>query len=369
MSENVHKLYPRVPPPTASSTSSASAAGPGIRRIKKGELVFAEGDTSSSMYFVKVGMIRIYKKKGDSDIEIDTIRAGSILGELAFLDGNPRSASAEALTDCELAEISASIFHSVLVKMPDWLKILLRTVVSRLRAASTRIKQLETASAAYDYADRDGRKAPHYVYLSALDVLKILSAFLLAVSRHGKTTEAGTLVKISTVLKYGNQIMGVPEAKIATIQDILLQAGVLSAGPVYDQVLMKEADFLEQLIAYLNEENLVEPTKRHDISLRGFIVMNAIAKHLHEYSKDKSGDTIVNIAAIKSQESEILGKELFRMDEFVELVKLGYCSALNVKSGTEQTTSLDSDQFYKHYRFQKVAMMIQAQNEQKRKRS
>jgi len=50
---------------------------------------------------VKTGMIRLFKKKGDSQIELDTIHSGQVVGELAFLDGNPRSASGEALTDCD----------------------------------------------------------------------------------------------------------------------------------------------------------------------------------------------------------------------------------------------------------------------------
>ena len=77
---------------------------------------------SRSMYFLKSGMIRIFKKKGDSQIEIDTIHAGQIIGELAFLDGNPRSAGGEALTDCTLVDISAQNFIETMAKLPDWMK-------------------------------------------------------------------------------------------------------------------------------------------------------------------------------------------------------------------------------------------------------
>src|SRR3954469_11463229 len=114
------------PPP-----AGAAAPGPQTRRLKKGETLFAEGENSRAMYYVKSGMIRIFKKKGDSSIEIDTIRSGQILGELAFMDGNPRSASGEALTDCELTEISGPTFQAVFNQMPEWLKILLKTIVGR----------------------------------------------------------------------------------------------------------------------------------------------------------------------------------------------------------------------------------------------
>src|SRR3954469_23169421 len=137
------------PPP-----AGAAAPGPQTRRLKKGETLFAEGENSRAMYYVKSGMIRIFKKKGDSAIEIDTIRQGQILGELAFLDGNPRSVSGEALTDCELVEISNALFLEVLGHTPDWLKILFRTVVSRLRSANVKVRQLESANIAVNYSEK-----------------------------------------------------------------------------------------------------------------------------------------------------------------------------------------------------------------------
>src|SRR5690348_3714743 len=92
--------------PSAVSAVPTQAPGPQLVKLKKGQLLFSEGENSRAMYFLKSGMIRIFKKKGDSSIEIDTVHSGQVIGELAFLDGNPRSASGEALTDCELNEIS-----------------------------------------------------------------------------------------------------------------------------------------------------------------------------------------------------------------------------------------------------------------------
>src|SRR4051812_22223696 len=109
-------------------------------QLKKGELLFSEGEKSRAMFLVKSGAIRLFAKRGTSDVEIETIRSGRLLGELAFLDGNPRSVSGEALTDCELVEVSGPTFVEVLHKTPDWLKILLKTIVQRLRAATARIR-------------------------------------------------------------------------------------------------------------------------------------------------------------------------------------------------------------------------------------
>jgi CRP-like cAMP-binding protein len=343
---------------------AAAATGPQNRKLKKGELLFAEGENSRAMYFIKSGMIRIFKKKGDSSIEIDTVRAGSVLGELAFLDGNPRSASGEALTDCELMEISGPTFQNVLANMPDWLKILLKTVVGRLRTASTRIRQLETASTAFDYSEKDGKRSAHYVYLTPNEVLKIASGLLLVGSR------AGTNIKVGLLQRYVNQIMGVPVAKITTFLDVLGQVGVVRLGEDSGstEVKLNEIDFLEQLIGYLNEENLLEPSKRHDVSLKGFMIMSCIAKHLSKYPKDEStGFATVNVAEVRAAETAAMGKEPFRMDEFPELVKLGYASNVTIKSNDAVFTTLKPEPFLQAYKFQRVAMAISVINEQKRK--
>jgi CRP-like cAMP-binding protein len=335
-------------------------------RLKKGELLFAEGENSRAMYYLKTGMIRIFKKKGDAHIEINTVHSGEIIGELAFLDGNPRSASGEALTDCELMEISGPTFQAVLMNMPEWLKILLKTIVGRLRTASTRIRQLETASTAYDYSDKDGKRQAHYVYLSPNDVLKIATGLILVASRNGEQAKDGIDIRVGLLQRYVNQIMGVPVAKITTFLDVLAQVGITNVSDD-GRVALVDIDFLEQMITYLNEENLLEPSKRHDISVKAFIIMSLIAKHLSKYPPNEStGVCNVNLAEIKKLET-LQGKEPFRFDELQDLVKLSYCANPTIKSATEAFTSVKKEPFIHAFKLQRIVMAVNAVNEQKRK--
>ena len=355
----------------APSSVGAPPAGTGSvsRKLRRGELLFSEGENSRAMYFVKAGMIRLYKKKGDSQIELDTVHTGQVVGEMAFLDGNPRSASAEALTDCDLVEVSGPTFQQVLTKMPDWLKILLKTVVGRLRTASTRIRQLETASTAFDYSEKDGKRSAHYVYLSPIDVMKIFTALLLVGSRNAQAAGGGVEIRVGLLQRYSNQIMGVPVAKITTLLDVLAECGIVSLGEEGNatQVVLRDPDFLEQLITYLNEENLMEPSKRHDLTGRGFLIMSLIAKHMVKYKKDEVTNlTTVNLAEIRSVEAALTGKEPFRMEEFQQLVKLGYCANLTIKSATETFTTVDAEKFLQAHKFQRVVLAINVVNEQKR---
>lgn len=364
--------------PVARAPLAAVPPGPSKRMIKKGELIFAEGENSRAMYLLQSGMIRIFKKKGDAQIELDTIRTGQVLGELAFLDGNPRSASGEALIDSEVIEISGPAFQAALGLMPEWLKILLKTIVGRLRTASTRIRQLESASTAVDYSDinaKPGKRSTAYVFLGSLDVLKSLSGFLLIASRYGKPTADGKGVEMRMGLttRYINQIMSVPEAKITAMIDALFQAGLMTiqedtVNPENSKTILNDIQFLDQLISYLNDENLCDPAKRHDITPRAFYIMSVVAKHLNSFSKDeKSGFTAVNLNLIRKAEAAASGKETFHLHEFQALIKLGYATNIDFKSAEEAITLVNADEFTKSYRFQHVCMIVQAINEQKRK--
>lgn len=343
-------------------------AGPRVLNLQKGELLFGEGESSRSMYFVKSGIIRIFKKKGNASIEVATINSGQVLGELAFLDGMPRSASAEALTNCSLVEVSGATFTQTLSKLPDWLKLLLKTIVGRLRSSSTRIRQLEQASTAFDYSSKDGKRSAHYVYLSPHDSLKIATALLLVGCRNGQDSGRGKTVRAGLLQRYANQIMGVPVAKITTLMDVFASCGILEGVDQSgnSEFVLVDPDFLEQYVAYQNEENLVEPSKRHDISVKGFLIMSLMAKYMHQFqASDATGLTKVNLAEIIQAEASLNGREPFRLDEFPELVNLGYCTQIELKSNTQVFTQVKGPEFLKQYRLQRVIKAIQAVNEEK----
>lgn len=316
------------------------------------------------MYLIRTGMVRIFKKKGDSQIEIDTLRSGQIVGEMAFLDGNARSASAEALMDTELVEISKSVYDSTMVQIPEWLKVLLKAIVARLRSTTTKMKNLESSSSEMNYAD--GRR--NFVFLGVHDCLKIASSLLLVSNLSKEDLPEGKKLKMSAIERYTNQVMGIPLAKATIFLDVLKQANVIHISADSQEVAMKDAAILEAFIHYVCDENLLEPTKRHDISIRAFLVMGLIAKNLEKYPKDATtGMATVNVAEVQKLETTAAGKEPFRMDEFVELVKVGYASNLTVVSTDQQTTMIEADKFKRSYRIQRLLKIVDAMNEEKQK--
>lgn len=72
------------------------------RRHKKGELIFRQGDEGRAVYVLLEGLVKIFltSERGD-EMLIATLQAPATFGELALIDGLPRSASVEAIEPVE----------------------------------------------------------------------------------------------------------------------------------------------------------------------------------------------------------------------------------------------------------------------------
>jgi CRP/FNR family transcriptional regulator len=112
------------------------------RSFPAGTRVFHEGDNSDACYIVRKGSFRVTREHSDGRaITLATLGPGEIFGELAMLDGDMRSASAEALTDGELLALPAGDVRSLLARHPEIALKLVAGLVRRLRAANVRLSR------------------------------------------------------------------------------------------------------------------------------------------------------------------------------------------------------------------------------------
>ena len=100
-----------------------------------GTVVFREGDPGDALYVVLSGAVRIVK----GDIEIATMTKHACFGDMAVLDGAPRSAHAIVSEDAMLLRITSEEFFDVLAENPELVQGVIRLLTGRLREANARI--------------------------------------------------------------------------------------------------------------------------------------------------------------------------------------------------------------------------------------
>jgi CRP/FNR family cyclic AMP-dependent transcriptional regulator len=112
------------------------------RSFPAGTRVFHEGDSSDACYIVSEGSFRVTREHTDGRaITLATLGPGEIFGELAMLDGDKRSASAESITDGTLLALPANDVRNLLSRNPEIALKLVAGLVRRLRQANMRLSR------------------------------------------------------------------------------------------------------------------------------------------------------------------------------------------------------------------------------------
>jgi CRP/FNR family transcriptional regulator, cyclic AMP receptor protein len=105
--------------------------------------IFARGDPGSSLFAIASGKVKITVATVDGhDAVFNLIGAGEIFGEIALLDGRPRTADAIAITDCELFIIERRDFLPLLREEPEIALKLIELLCARLRRTTDQAENL-----------------------------------------------------------------------------------------------------------------------------------------------------------------------------------------------------------------------------------
>jgi len=110
---------------------------------KPGDFIFFEGDLESHFYIIESGSVQIFtKNSAGARVNIATVEEGESFGEFAMLDKQPRSASAQALTECTLVKVSAEGYEQLLEELPVWASCMLRSFATRLKNMNQALKDM-----------------------------------------------------------------------------------------------------------------------------------------------------------------------------------------------------------------------------------
>ena len=99
-----------------------------------GTTIFAQGEPRDVMYVVLAGEVDL--RRGGRTFE--TASTGTLVGEMAMIDKEPRSATAIAKTDCTLMPIDDRRFEFMVSETPSFALHVMRILVDRLRRTTER---------------------------------------------------------------------------------------------------------------------------------------------------------------------------------------------------------------------------------------
>ncbi len=114
-------------------------------RIKAGTLICQEGDFGQSMYVIREGVVRVERQSASkTPLKLARMSEGMVIGEMALVDDQPRSATLVAETDCILYEIQRIDFEDFKAEQHPAAYKLLRAIAfdccERLRSVNQQIK-------------------------------------------------------------------------------------------------------------------------------------------------------------------------------------------------------------------------------------
>ena len=112
--------------------------------VPAGETIFDQENDTLEVYCVVAGSVRILTIVGDREVTLAEIPAGNVFGEIAAIDGLPRSAKTVAIVDSVLASIEGPAFVKIMLKYPAIALKIIQRLSRVVRGLDKRVTTLST---------------------------------------------------------------------------------------------------------------------------------------------------------------------------------------------------------------------------------
>ena len=113
-----------------------------VRTVPAGTVLFNEGDKGEEMFVVQAGRIQLTRKSSGTDVLIAVLPTGEFFGEMALLNGRPRTATATTLEETRLLVIHATKFAAMLRENAEVAVRLIQKLAARLEQANEQVDVL-----------------------------------------------------------------------------------------------------------------------------------------------------------------------------------------------------------------------------------
>ena len=173
-----------------------------VRRLRGGQVLFAQGDPGSAAYVVAEGAIKLsWPGRDGEELVVRTVRAGELFGELALLDGEPRSAWAEAIGSTQLVVVAQEPWQQLL-RQPSVVRAVLADLAGRVRVTTQLLAE-------HALVDLTGRVAAALLRLAATHGTAEGEAIRIAMP----VTQSGLAATVAASRQSVNQVLRAMERK------------------------------------------------------------------------------------------------------------------------------------------------------------
>jgi CRP-like cAMP-binding protein len=134
-----HYLFSKLSPKQIDRLAACIVA----KSVPRGTSICAKGDPGSSLFVICQGMVKISVPSADGhDAVLNLIGKGDVFGEIALLDGRPRTADVVAITDCELFAIERRDFLPLVKEEPEIAIKMIEILCAKLRRTTEQAENL-----------------------------------------------------------------------------------------------------------------------------------------------------------------------------------------------------------------------------------
>lgn len=283
----------------------------GTRKIERDHYLFREGDAPDALYVVKGGKFAIVKTKQNSEIILAEIGPGALVGEMAFFDNKPRSASVRAMKDSEVIILPYKALHAQFSTMPEWAKAIMRTVNDHLRNANRRLKELEKAS-----SEDEEVFPPH-------TTTKLISILNLVAHKYGKPSEDGLILPGGVLRNYTIQIFQEPTHKMQKLMSALSEMKLMKVedmGEGRQRIAIFQPEVLFGFVEWYNEWLFKQDKDRVLIKEEELRLLNAVVHFCAKLTKNDKGIMKLNLTEVQNESMRELGT-LVKVEDLLPLVE------------------------------------------------
>lgn len=288
----------------------------GMKKVEKDKYLFREGDAPDAMYVIKSGKLAVVKTKQNSEIVLAEIEPGAMVGEMAFFDNKPRSASVKAMKDTDVIVLPYKALHAQFATFPEWAKAIMRTVNEHLRQANARIKALDKAP-----TEEDEMFPPH-------TVTKLVSILNLVGAKYGKMQEDGLNIPGNTLRNYTIQIFQEPTHKMQKLMNQLMTLNLMKVediGEGRQKIVIYKPDLLFSFVEWYNDWLFKKESERVHIREDELKLLSGVLQYSKKLPQNEKGQVKINLTDLQNDSMKDLGY-LIKVEELTILIEKGLMS-------------------------------------------